>query len=267
MTEPTEPKMTEQRVRRFMAASRPIGKPLFRLLILAWLVALTLSNISNSRLVHAFATALGQEQSATRSKGGTPVAPAPSVILQSPGVVAATPPRPAPTVDVDRIVSDVLARIPPPAPGHTPTADEVARVVVDVCTSRGCPPVEVVNARVAAELPRFMAEHPPPPGPQGSAGPTGQAGQTGAPCDPVVIPECRGPQGDVGPSGPAGPPGHTPTAEELDDAVRRVLAEMAVLTCQDGQIVSRPAPPPAIGEEWRVCVLTASPTPTPTDGG
>jgi hypothetical protein len=212
--------------------------------------------------IDALATALTVEQSAARQEGRPPAAPPPESIIRSPGVIDV--PRPAPTVDMDAIVNAVLARIPTPKDGHTPTVEELARQIVGYCADHGCPPVEQVNAAVAAQL----AAHPPPAGP---VGPTGSPGAAGAGCDPGLNPDCRGPQGDrgeKGDKGDQGEPGHTPTADELDDAVRRVLASMNVVTCEDGVVETQPAPPPNLdGTTWRVCVLNPTPTPTPTGGG
>lgn len=197
--------------------------------------------------VQALVTALGDEQTAARREGRTPVAPPPASILATPKVVSA-PPRPAPTVDVDGIVAQVLDRIPTPRDGRPPTADEIARALVGYCTEHGCPPVAQVTTLVAQQL----AAHPPAPGP------TGAQGEIGPACDPALNPDCRGPQGEKGDKGDPGEPGHSPTAEELDAAVERVLAEENVLTCP-GEIAERTQ---LDGEVWRVCV--ASPAPTPT---
>lgn len=208
--------------------------------------------------ISALSTALTQEQSAARREGRTPVAPPPASIIHKPDVVA-TPP---PSVDIDDVVTQVLARLPQPAAPRGPTADELARAIVTYCASHGCPPVSVVTAAVAKQV----AEHPPSPGPQGSPGPTGAAGPTGAPgapCDPEVTPECRGPQGEKGEKGDPGEPGRPPTAEELDAAVARVLAAENVLSCP-GTIESRTQ---LSGEVWRVCVESPAPEPTTTPTG
>lgn len=210
------------------------------LLVLATLGWTVLHLSTQGRQITALSTALTDEQRHAVAQGHPTVAPPPRSIIAHPTQVV---PQPTPTVDVDAIVAEVLAQIPTPRAGHTPTAAEVAAVIVQVCQTRGCPPTPVVTKLVAEAL----AAHPPPSGPPGVPGSPGPSGSPGP----------TGPAGEQGPKGDKGDPGedgHTPTAEELADAVA-AYEQAHPLNCGPGfGPTTVPAPLGEPGGTWQVCV-------------
>lgn len=217
------------------------------LLVIATLGWTVLHLSTQGRQITALSTALTDEQRHAVAQGHPTVAPPPRSIIAHPTQVV---PQPTPTVDVDAIVAAVLARIPTPAdgrPGPPPSAAQVAAALVQVCADQGgCPPMPVVTKALAAAL----AAHPPSAGPTGPPGPIGVPGEPG-PSGPAGEP---GPSGPPGPTGATGPAGHTPTAEELADAVA-AYESAHPLNCGPGfGPTTVPAPLGEPGGTWQVCV-------------
>ncbi len=236
--------MSEQQVRRWLAASRIPTRIVGVLVVLAWLAALSLvargqshrAEVAGTR-VDALATALAVEQSAASREGHPTVAPPPASIIASPSSAPTAVPVPLPPSDaqVQAAVAVYFAAHPPVAPG--PDLAQVQRFVND-----------------------YIKAHPPSPGPtgpSGPAGPTGVAGPTGEPGQPGPsgAPGEPGPSGPAGPAGEQGPAGPGPTDAQVADAVAAWMAAHPLPACPPGYTPEqRDAPLPYVGETWTVCV-------------
>jgi hypothetical protein len=138
--------------------------------------------------------------SQVESLGGQCVAQTPPP--EQPDVVL-PPPAAVPTVDYERIVRAVLARLP--APGtRAPTAAEVQTAVATACAGNG-PCARVIRDTVTGLYRQFP---PPsgPPGPTGPAGPTGSPGAGGS-AGADGAPGADGQPGADGSPGAQGDPG------------------------------------------------------------
>lgn len=140
---------------------------------------------------------------------------------KTPVPVPSTPTEPE-SVDVEAIAAlitaKVLAQIPAPEPGHTPTAAELAPLVATAVAS-------------------YLAANPPPAGQDGVTPSIEQLTTITASVVATYLeanPPPAGEKGDQGDPGEPGEPGRPPTAEEIQTAVDAWIAANPPPYCPAG---------------------------------
>jgi len=147
-------------------------------------------------------TVLADQRAAALSNAGKPTLGPPAASVASgkatPPPVALVPTVPTktpPTVDEQRIVSMVLARIPRPKDGKTPTGAVLQKAIVATLVAHP----DLTNKQVSAAVTSYLTRNPPPAGPPGPSGSIGAAGGVG----------------NVGPSGAPGTAGTSVTGAHI----------------------------------------------------
>ena len=147
------------------------------------------SNTVNEKRVDALSTALGQEQKNVTAEGGTPVAPAPSLIVNNPEIIQGAQ----------------GVRGNDGSPGRAPTIEEIRTAVAYVLATQP----DLTKPQIISAVTTYFALNPPAPGLNGLDGAPGSVGP-------------QGPQGEVGPKGDTGPP---VTAEQIATQVANYLTD------------------------------------------
>jgi hypothetical protein len=163
-------------------------------------------------------TVLADQRGAALTNGGHPSLGPPAASVASGkatpppiALVPTVPTKTAPTVDEQRIVAMVLARMPRPKDGKTPTGAVLQKAIVATLVAHP----NLTNAQVSAAVTRALTRIPPASaGPPGSPGPSGAAGSPGIP-GPSGDAGSPGTNGSDGASGPAGPVGTSVTGAHI----------------------------------------------------
>lgn len=157
-------------------------------------------------------TLAAQNQAGLVKVGATPIGPPAKSVAAGkadpPNV--ADHPTTAPTMsaaDTTRIVNMVLARIPRPKDGVTPSGAVLQHAIVATLVAHP----ELTNRQVSTAVTTYLTRKPPKQGPPGTPGPSGAPG-SGGPTGPVGGIGPSGPPGTDGPTGPVGETGPTGAA-------------------------------------------------------
>lgn len=145
-------------------------------------------------------TVLADQRGAALTNAGQPSLGPPAASVASgkatppPTALVPTEPTATPaTVDEQRIVAMVLARIPRPKDGHTPTGAVLQKAIVATLVAHP----NLTNPQVSAAVTHYLRTNPPPAGAPGKSGPSGTVGSPGM----------NGPSGDTGSPGTNGQDG------------------------------------------------------------
>ncbi|WP_410676642.1 collagen-like protein [Amycolatopsis sp. cmx-4-68] len=130
-------------------------------------------------------------------------------------------PQPGQAADTEVIVSAATARVLASLPNLHPSAAELGQAVARYVAANPIQAPGPTPLQISTALAGYLATNPPPPGPRGETGATGETGKAGD----------QGPKGD---KGDRGEDGHTPTAEEIQQAFAAYLREHPDALCPRG---------------------------------